>query len=192
MQCSRQCASIAAVLCSALMLEADYKPKGWLGLIMGSRLYYSFHGDDVQTEAVFESRLDSLTKEIGRRGLAVVPEAVPPAAHTVRAELIGHYQPCMTDIYLHIDARMADYIRTHRGENRMFHLADPLARRERVVMYRMAKAVLPCVRPPLHVRRLLHRRNCRSSYLPNVLQHSIQPGSGVAGLWGEGWQLVLK
>ena len=95
------------------MLEADYKPKGWLGLIMGSRMYYSFHGDDVQTEAVFESRVDSLTKEIGRRGLAVVPEAVPPAAHTVRAELIGHYQPCMTDIYLHIDARMADYIRTH-------------------------------------------------------------------------------
>ena len=24
-----------------------------------------------------------------------------------------HFQPCMTDIYLHIDARMADYIRTH-------------------------------------------------------------------------------
>ena len=32
---------------------------------------------------------------------------------TVRAELIGHCQPCMTDIYLHIDALMADYIRTH-------------------------------------------------------------------------------
>ena len=32
---------------------------------------------------------------------------------TMRVELIGHFQPCMTDIYLHIDARMADYIRTH-------------------------------------------------------------------------------
>ena len=31
----------------------------------------------------------------------------------MRAELIGHFQPCVTDIYLHIDARMADYIRTH-------------------------------------------------------------------------------
>ena len=31
----------------------------------------------------------------------------------MRAELIGHFQPCMTDMYLHIDARMADYIRTH-------------------------------------------------------------------------------
>ena len=32
---------------------------------------------------------------------------------TMRAELIGHVQPCMTDIYLHIDARTADYIRMH-------------------------------------------------------------------------------
>eukprot|EP01048_Picozoa_sp_COSAG05_P017665 COSAG05_NODE_2452_length_3047_cov_1.466418_3_plen_72_part_00 len=33
--------------------------------------------------------------------------------HTMRADIIGHFKPCMTDIYLHIDARMADYIRTH-------------------------------------------------------------------------------
>ena len=32
---------------------------------------------------------------------------------TMRAELIGHFEPCMTEIYLHIDARMADYTRTH-------------------------------------------------------------------------------
>ena len=31
----------------------------------------------------------------------------------MRAELIGHLKPCVTDIYLHIDARMADYFRTH-------------------------------------------------------------------------------
>ena len=31
----------------------------------------------------------------------------------MRVELIGHCKPCMTDIYIHIDARMADYIRTH-------------------------------------------------------------------------------
>ena len=29
------------------------------------------------------------------------------------AKLIGHFQPCTTDIYVHIDARMADYIATH-------------------------------------------------------------------------------
>ena len=32
---------------------------------------------------------------------------------TMRAELIGHFEPCMTEIYLHIDARMAYYIHTH-------------------------------------------------------------------------------
>ena len=36
----------------------------------------------------------------------------------MRAELIGHFKPCMTEIitYIHIDARMADYIRTHPYE----------------------------------------------------------------------------
>ena len=32
---------------------------------------------------------------------------------TMRAELIGHFEPCMTEIYLRIDARMADYVHTH-------------------------------------------------------------------------------
>ena len=31
----------------------------------------------------------------------------------VRVQLIGHLKPCMTEIYLHIVARMADYIATH-------------------------------------------------------------------------------
>eukprot|EP01048_Picozoa_sp_COSAG05_P010105 COSAG05_NODE_872_length_6839_cov_16.232938_4_plen_226_part_00 len=35
------------------------------------------------------------------------------ASCTMRAELTDHFQPCMTDIDLHIDARTADYIRTH-------------------------------------------------------------------------------
>ena len=30
----------------------------------------------------------------------------------VRGELIGHLQPCITEIYLHIFARMTDYIAT--------------------------------------------------------------------------------
>ena len=31
----------------------------------------------------------------------------------MRAESIGHFKPCISEIYLHIDARMADHIRTH-------------------------------------------------------------------------------
>ena len=34
-------------------------------------------------------------------------------SYTIRVELIGHFKPCITDIYLHIDARMSDYIHTH-------------------------------------------------------------------------------
>ena len=48
-------------------------------------------------------------------GLTVLQTLTPPTvlSGTMRAELIGHFEPCMTDIYLHIDAHMADYIRTH-------------------------------------------------------------------------------
>ena len=49
---------------------------------------------------------------------------------TMRAELIGHVKPCMTDIYIHIDARMADYIRTHLY---VFLAGDDIQRRSRVV-----------------------------------------------------------
>ena len=28
----------------------------------------------------------------------------------MRVDLIGHFKPCMTDIYIHIDARMAAYL----------------------------------------------------------------------------------
>ena len=31
----------------------------------------------------------------------------------MRVELIGHFKPCMTEIYLYIDVRMAYYIHTH-------------------------------------------------------------------------------
>ena len=65
--------------------------------------------------------------------LTVVHEAIPPpeeqavvsaidtassfsvsvTLRTMRVDIIGHLKSCMTEIYLHIDARMADYIHTH-------------------------------------------------------------------------------
>ena len=46
----------------------------------------------------------------------------------MRADIIGYFKPCMTDIYLHIDARMADYIGTHPYFSLFFSalLARPL------------------------------------------------------------------
>ena len=42
-----------------------------------------------------------------------VSDASPPVSVTMRVELIGHFKPCMTEIYLHSVARMADCMATH-------------------------------------------------------------------------------
>ena len=63
------------------------------------------------------NRLDDVLvfTPIGRDDLINIVDLLIGASywHTMRAELIGHFKACMTEIYLHIDARMADYIRTH-------------------------------------------------------------------------------
>ena len=62
------------------MMEANYRPRGWLGLIMGTRLYYKFFGKKLQQESAFEGQMDMLVREIGARGKVQLSEAVPPAA----------------------------------------------------------------------------------------------------------------
>ena len=47
------------------MMQASYKSKGWLGLTMGTRMYYSFHVPELDDDAVFESR--QLSVQRGRR-----------------------------------------------------------------------------------------------------------------------------
>ena len=71
------------------------------------------------------ARMDAYMATHRHGGLPVRPRgrAYPPQRSrtsgralpklSMRVELIGHFKPCMTEIYLHIDARMADYIRTH-------------------------------------------------------------------------------
>ena len=55
-----------------------------LGLILGTRIYYSFVGCEHEDDVVFEKRLDPLVREIGDRGMARfaptgVSEGVPPS-----------------------------------------------------------------------------------------------------------------
>ena len=57
---------------------AGYSAKGWLGLILGTRLWYGFWDADQDDDAAFERRLDALVREIGDRGKLRVSEAVPP------------------------------------------------------------------------------------------------------------------
>ena len=54
-----------------LMLSARYKPSGWLGMIMGSRLHYPFHGAELDDQRVFDERIESVLREVGGRGKKV-------------------------------------------------------------------------------------------------------------------------
>ena len=54
-----------------------------------------------------------LRRETELRHAAQVRPRSDHTMYTMRADIIGHFKPCMNDIYIHIDARMADHIRTH-------------------------------------------------------------------------------
>ena len=59
------------------------KAKGWLGLLMGTRIYYRFYDAENEDQAVFDTRIDQVVREIGDRGKASkraagVSEGVPP------------------------------------------------------------------------------------------------------------------
>ena len=51
-----------------LMLEEDYRAKGWLGMILGVRLYYKFCGLVLASESAFQAKADELCRELGERG----------------------------------------------------------------------------------------------------------------------------
>jgi hypothetical protein len=64
-----------------LMMSQGFRPKGWLGLILGSSMYYAFYPAATGTDTKFLRQIDNLTKEIGDRGkapIASVSEGVPP------------------------------------------------------------------------------------------------------------------
>jgi hypothetical protein len=72
-----------------LKLTRGYEADGWLGLLLGTSMYYAFYGDTLASESAFETLMESLCREIGDRGrpdVAVVSEpepelAVPIARH---------------------------------------------------------------------------------------------------------------
>ena len=61
-----------------LKMQKGYSAKGWLGLILGTRMWYSFWDADQDDDAAFERRLDAVIREIGDRGKLMLPEAVTP------------------------------------------------------------------------------------------------------------------
>ena len=68
-----------------LMMEKGYKPTGWLGLIIGTRLYFDFHSAAVETDAAFMQQIDLVVRDLGERGkpkarsASRMSEGAPPA-----------------------------------------------------------------------------------------------------------------
>ena len=44
--------------------------KGWLGMLLGVRLYYAFYGPVLDGERAFEAKVQELCRELGERGKA--------------------------------------------------------------------------------------------------------------------------
>ena len=51
-----------------LMMQEDYKAKGWLGMLLGVRLYYKFCGSVLESEREFDAKVAELCRELGERG----------------------------------------------------------------------------------------------------------------------------
>eukprot|EP01052_Picozoa_sp_SAG31_P029995 SAG31_NODE_3037_length_4761_cov_2.884384_3_plen_332_part_00 len=50
-----------------LLMQTGYIPRGWLGLLTGTRLYYSFCDNEMNDESAFSARMAALMREIGGR-----------------------------------------------------------------------------------------------------------------------------
>eukprot|EP01048_Picozoa_sp_COSAG05_P005045 COSAG05_NODE_290_length_12056_cov_14.204232_10_plen_452_part_00 len=65
-----------------LMLEDGYRANGWLGMLLGVRLWYGFYGTVLSSEEAFEGKMEELCRELGDRGLVQPAEGVPPVQAT--------------------------------------------------------------------------------------------------------------
>jgi lambda repressor-like predicted transcriptional regulator len=63
-----------------LMLTQGYEADGWLGLMLGTSMWYAFYGETLSSASAFEGRMESLAREIGGRGRADAQVAEVDAA----------------------------------------------------------------------------------------------------------------
>lgn len=56
----------------SLLMEENFVPSGWLGLLLGTdtRSCHTFHGPELGDDSIFEARVSALVREIGDRGKA--------------------------------------------------------------------------------------------------------------------------
>ena len=51
-----------------LMMEDGYQAKGWLGMLLGVRLWYGFYGATLESDEAFAGKVEELCRELGERG----------------------------------------------------------------------------------------------------------------------------
>ena len=60
-----------------LMMQEGYEADGWLGLLLGTSLWYALYGATLSSESSFDDRMSALSREIGSRGRADAPVTAP-------------------------------------------------------------------------------------------------------------------
>ena len=55
-----------------LMLSDGYRADGWLGMLMGTRVWYGFFGAVLTEESLFEGKVSELCRDLGERGREIV------------------------------------------------------------------------------------------------------------------------
>ena len=50
------------------MMEDGYSANGWLGMLLGVRLWYAFYGKVLESDEAFEGKVNELCRELGGRG----------------------------------------------------------------------------------------------------------------------------
>ena len=60
-----------------LKLVQDYEADGWLGLLLGTSMWYAMYGETLTSEGAFEDRMSAVCRELGARGRAdaTVPDS---------------------------------------------------------------------------------------------------------------------
>jgi hypothetical protein len=53
-----------------LLMQEGYEADGWLGLMLGTSLWYAMFGATLETDSAFDSRMSALCRDIGDRGRA--------------------------------------------------------------------------------------------------------------------------
>ena len=83
-----------------LMMELSYRPKGWLGIMLGSRLYYEFTEAALGNDEDWERVADSVAREVRRHG-APLPSAGAAAQAVVETaspqEAVDDAVPAVVD-----------------------------------------------------------------------------------------------